>query len=130
MAKSRTITGFGATKLSLSGTSSENGEFIRFGPFFGPNMSAFSSFADAATSQAAVLEACISTQSTAMIVDLINFGDLTTDASASTTKFGPKNSTLAGSSQMFNYVRITTTALASTGTMSLNIWFASVDGGR
>ena len=131
MSKSRTITGFGTAKLSLTGTSSEKGPWIRFGPFFGPNLSAFSSFADAATSQAGVLEAAISTESTEMVVPLIQFGDLTTAAAASTTKFGPKNSTLAGSSQVFNYVRITTTALASSAPpMTMTTWFASVDGGR
>ena len=128
MAKARSISGFGTTKLNLSGTSSENGEWIKFGPFFGPNMSGFANFTDAATSQAAVLEACLTTESTGSWVDLINFGDLTTAAGA--VAFGPKNSTFTNSSQMFNAVRITTTSLASTGTMAVDIWFASVDGGR
>ena len=128
MGKARSISGFGTTKLNLSAASSANGDWIKFGPFFGPNMSAYANFADAATSQAAVLEACLTTESTGSWVDLVTFGDLTTAAAA--VAFGPKNSTFTNSSQMFNSVRITTTALASTGTMNVDVYFASVDGGR
>ena len=129
MSKSRTITGFGTADFRLTSAES-TGPWIRFGPFFGPNLTAFSSFVDAATSQAATLQVALTTESTGSWSDLIQFGNLTTDAAPSTTKFGPKNSTLAGSSHVFNFIRLGTTSLASTGTMQVTCWFVSVDGGR
>ncbi len=128
MGKARSITGFGPTSLTLSGTSSENGPWIKFGPFSGKNLTGFASFTDAATSQAAVIEGTLTTASTAAFQDIINFGDLTT--ASGTVSDGPKNSTLAASTNMFGFVRITTTSLASTGTMAVTVTFAASAGGQ
>ena len=126
--KARSITGFGTTKLSLSGTSSENGPWIRFGPFLGSNLTGHANFTDAVTSQACTLEASLTTESTGAFEDLIFFGDLTTAAAA--VAFGPKNSTFTTSTNMYHYVRITTTSLASTGTMAVDVYFAASAGGQ
>ena len=128
MGKARSITGFGTTKLSLSGSSVSTGAWIKFGPFLGNNLTAFANFTDAATSQSCTLEASLTTESTGAYQDLIFFGNLTT--AAGTVSDGPKNSTFATSTNMYNYVRITTTALASSGTMAVDVFFAANSGGQ
>ena len=128
MGKARSITGFGTSKLSLSGSSVSTGAWLKFGPFLGSNLTGHANFTDAATSQACTLEASLTTESTGAFEDLIFFGDLTTAAAA--VAFGPKNSTFTTSTNMYNYVRITTTSLASTGTMAVDVFFAANSGGQ
>lgn len=94
MSKSRTITGFGPTKLVIGAGSTVTavaGPWIKFGPFSGRSVTAFAVAGDTATSNAMRLDFALTTESTVSAASAAcTFGDLT---SASGSSYGPKRST-------------------------------------
>jgi len=121
MGKARSITGFGPTVLSLASTGS--GDWQKFGPFWGQNISAFAIFGDSATSEACILEGTLTTSSTGAVQTLFTFGDV--GAAGQVT--GPLTST-----QAFNYafVRLTSTELSTGSTSStISVFFVANGGG-